>query len=130
MAAVLATAPGASQVLHGGFVTYTKANKAAVLGVPERLLHEKGAVNAEVAQAMAEGALARSPASLAVAVTGVAGPEPDEDGNPVGLAYIAFARRGFPTSIAEKNYEKMGRDGICACLIRDAIAALKRLAET
>jgi nicotinamide-nucleotide amidase len=129
LAAVLSTATGASQFLHGGFVTYTKANKTAALGVPEPLLREKGAVCAEVAQGMAEGALARSPADLSVAVTGVAGPEPDEDGNPVGLAYIAAARAGFATTVMEKNYGDIGREGVCACIIRDAIAALQRLAE-
>jgi nicotinamide-nucleotide amidase len=129
LAAVLSTATGASQFLHGGFVTYTKAHKTAALGVPEQLLREKGAVCAEVAQAMAEGALARSPADLSVAVTGVAGPEPDEDGNPVGLVYIAGARAGFATTVMEKNYGNIGREGVCACIIRDAIAALQRLAE-
>jgi PncC family amidohydrolase len=65
-----------------------------VLGVPMEVLKKKGAVCAEVAEAMARGAIARSGASAAVAVTGVAGPEPDEDGNPVGLIYCAVMRRG------------------------------------
>ena len=129
LAAVLSTGTGASELLHGGFVTYTKANKSAALGVPQDLLREKGAVCVEVAQAMAEGALARCPADLSVAVTGVAGPLPDEDGNSVGLAYIAVARRGFDTTVVEKNYGNIGRDAICVCIIRDAIAALKTLAE-
>ncbi len=129
LAAILSTGTGASQFLHGGFVTYTKAHKALALGVPDDLLHEKGAVCAEVACAMAEGALARSPADLSVAVTGVAGPLPDEDGNPVGLAYIAVARRGRAPNVVEKNYGNIGRETVCACIIRDAIAALKTLAE-
>lgn len=129
LAAVLSTATGASHFLHGGFVTYTKANKTAALGVPAPLLREKGAVCAEVAQAMAEGALTRSPAQLAVAVTGVAGPEPDEDGNPVGLAYIAVARKGFAPTVVKKNYGDIGRDGVCTCIISDAIAALRGMAE-
>ena len=94
LAATLARAPGAGKCLQGGFVTYTKDMKRAVLGVPRDLLESKGAVNEEVALAMAKGALARSPATPSVAITGVAGPEPDEDGNPVGLVYCAVAHRG------------------------------------
>jgi nicotinamide-nucleotide amidase len=78
---------GASQHFLGGFVTYTKEMKARVLGVPPLLLQEKTAVCGEVADAMAIGALLRSGASVAVSVTGVAGPTEDEDGNPVGLIY-------------------------------------------
>ena len=84
LAAVLSEAPGAAELLHGGFVTYTKCHKTIALGVPEALLTRKGAVCPEVAAAMAQGALARSAADLATAITGVAGPSPDEDGNPVG----------------------------------------------
>ena len=94
VAHVLSKAEGASKYLAGGFVTYTKEMKSRVLGVPMAALKTKGAVSAEVAEAMARGALARSGASIAVAVTGVAGPEPDEDGNPVGLIYCAVVRRG------------------------------------
>jgi nicotinamide-nucleotide amidase len=63
LASALSEAPGAAQLLHGGFVTYTKANKTAALGIPGDLLYgPRGAVSPEVATAMAEGALARSPA--------------------------------------------------------------------
>jgi len=84
-AALLSEAPGAAERLHGSFVTYTKANKTKSLGVSAALLQRRGAVCREVAVAMAEGALVRSPATVAVSITGVAGPDPDEDGNPVGL---------------------------------------------
>src|SRR5437868_15026178 len=104
LATVLSEAPGAGKILHGGFVTYTKEHKHVALGVPEELLRAKSAVCEEVACAMAEGALARSTSDLAAAITGVAGPEPDEDGNPVGRVYIAAARRGGPVSCFEKNY--------------------------
>ena len=97
LALELSRAVGAAKFFHGGFVTYTKAMKNAVLGVPMPLLMQKSAVCAEVAIAMAEGALERSPADISVSITGVAGPEPDEDGNPVGLVYCATARRGRPT---------------------------------
>ncbi|HEY6992109.1 MAG TPA: CinA family protein [Xanthobacteraceae bacterium] len=124
LASVLSEAPGAAELLHGGFVTYTKRNKAVALGVSEALLKTKGAVCEEVARAMAEGALERSPADLSVAITGVAGPSPDEDGNPVGLVCIAIARRGFPTCYLQKNYGDIGRDAVRESAMQDALAAL------
>ena len=89
VATTLSKAPGAGEYLHGGFVTYTKQMKTAVLGVSMKLLKQKGAVCAEVAEEMAIGALTRSSADIAIAVTGVAGPEPDVDGNPVGLVFCS-----------------------------------------
>ena len=91
VATTLSKAPGAGGYFHGGFVTYTKQMKNSVLGVSMELLKEKGAVCMEVAEAMASGALSSSPADIAVSVTGVAGPEPDDDGNPVGLVFCSAA---------------------------------------
>jgi len=127
LATVLSEAPGAGKILHGGFVTYTKKHKQVALGVPEDLLRAKSAVCDEVACAMAQGALARSTADLAAAITGVAGPEPDEDGNPVGQVFIAVARRGRGMDCFEKNYGAIGRDAVRAAAMADAIAALKRM---
>src|SRR4029453_4140413 len=84
LAHLLSQAEGASDTLHGGFGVYTKENKTASVGVPPELLQAHTAVSAEVAQAMATGGLGRCPADVVVAITGVAGPDPDEDGNPVG----------------------------------------------
>ena len=83
--------PGASAAFKGGVVSYTNEVKAGVLGVPRTLLDEKGAVCAEVAKAMAEGARRTLDCDLAVSVTGVAGPDSDERDNPVGLVYVALA---------------------------------------
>jgi nicotinamide-nucleotide amidase len=91
----LSNAPGAGTHFHGGFVTYTKEQKTTVLGVSPELLRQKGAVCPEVARSMAEGALMHSTADLAVAITGVAGPEPDEDGNPVGRMCLLCRGGGF-----------------------------------
>jgi nicotinamide-nucleotide amidase len=124
LAVLLSQAPGAAERLHGGFVTYTKANKIKALGVPADLLSSKGAVCGEVAVAMAQGALARSPAELAVAITGVAGPEPDEDGNPVGLVCIAVARQGGGTVHREKRYGAIGREAIQERAMADALTEL------
>lgn len=92
LAAALARAPGAGEVLHGGFVTYSKAQKIA-LGVSPRLLAEETAVSMAVAESMARTALDHTPADMTIAITGVAGPEPDEDDNPVGQIFVAAARR-------------------------------------
>jgi nicotinamide-nucleotide amidase len=94
LATALSHADGASDVLEGGFVTYSKEQKSLALGVNPVLLREKGSVNTEVARQMAEGALRRSAADISVSITGVLGPSKDEDGNPVGLIYIGSAMRG------------------------------------
>ncbi len=83
--------PGSSAVLKGGIVSYTNEVKANVLGVSRTLLDEKGAVCAEVAEQMAEGARRVLGCDLAVSATGVAGPDSDDRGNPVGLVYVALA---------------------------------------
>jgi nicotinamide-nucleotide amidase len=120
---VLSDAPGAAEHFHGGFVTYNKPQKTNVFGVSPKLLDEKGAVCPEVARAMAEGALMHSAAELAVAITGVAGPEPDEDGNPVGRVCIALSRRGMLTQDVDLDYGDLGRDAIRKRAVYDALKA-------
>ena len=83
--------PGASKVFLGGVVSYTNGVKSGILGVPEALLEEQGAVSEPVARAMAEGCRRVCGSDLAVSVTGVAGPESDDRGNEVGTVYIALA---------------------------------------
>ena len=124
LSSFLSDAPDSAEHLHGGFVTYTKASKTRSLGVSERLLNEKGSVCTEVAVAMAEGALERSPADLAVAITGVAGPDPDEDGNPVGRVCIAVAQRGQETTRFQANYGRLGRHGVRQRAILDSLRLL------
>ena len=83
--------PGASAVFRGGVVSYTDGVKRDVLGVPQALLDEFGAVSEPVARAMAQGARQALGCDLAVSATGVAGPDPDERGTPVGLIFVALA---------------------------------------
>lgn len=83
--------PGSSAVFRGGVVSYATEVKHTVLGVPEELLEQYGAVSEPVARAMAEGARGGLGCDLAVSTTGVAGPDSDERGNPVGLVYVALA---------------------------------------
>ena len=83
--------PGASAVFRGGVVSYTDGVKRDVLGVPQALLDEFGAVSEPVARAMAQGVRQVLGCDLAVSATGVAGPDPDERGTPVGLIFVALA---------------------------------------
>ena len=83
--------PGASAVYRGGVVSYWTSVKADVLGVPADTLDAHGAVSEETARAMAEGARRITGADIAMSVTGVAGPDPDERGVPVGIVYIGLA---------------------------------------
>lgn len=93
----LSQVSGASQALAGGFVVYTKQTKSRLLGIPAELIAEHTAVSEAVARAMAAAALERGGADLAIALTGITGTEPDEDGNPIGRVHIAAALRGGPS---------------------------------
>lgn len=94
---------GSSEMFRYGWVTYANEAKMSELGVPAALLEKHGAVSAEVAQAMAEGALRGSGADLAVAVTGIAGPTGGTPEKPVGLVYFALATKEGTTQVMEKN---------------------------
>ena len=94
IAAACTAVAGSSDWFERGFVTYSNEAKAELLGVPAALIASFGAVSAEVACAMAEGALARSHAQLAVAVTGIAGPGGGSPAKPVGTVWLALAQSG------------------------------------
>jgi nicotinamide-nucleotide amidase len=94
IAAACTELAGSSDWFERGFVTYSNAAKTEMLGVDAALIATHGAVSAEVACAMAQGALARSTADLAVAVTGIAGPGGATPGKPVGTVWLATAGRG------------------------------------
>lgn len=104
IAGALTEVAGSSDVVERGFVTYSNEAKSELLGVPPATVAAVGAVSAEVAQAMAEGALARSRADIAVAVTGVAGPGGGSPEKPVGLVWFALARRGRPTRVERRLF--------------------------
>lgn len=126
VAATLADAPNASDVVHGGFIVYTEACKQA-LGVPAALLKKHGAVSEDVARAMAAAALERSPADIAVAVTGVVGPTTDDNGDPVGLIFIAASRRGFPMEVIRKEFGKLDRDAVLFNTVAQALHLFDRM---
>lgn len=89
--AALTAVSGSSAVYKGGIISYTNEVKNAALGVDAKLLKEKGAVSAPVAEAMAIGARVRLQADVAVSVTGLAGPGGDDYGNPVGTVFIGYS---------------------------------------
>jgi nicotinamide-nucleotide amidase len=127
LALLLAQAEGASEAVHGGFVVYTKENKIAAVGVPVDLLAKHTAVSAEVALAMAKGGLARCLASLVASITGVAGPEPDEDGNPVGLVFIAVAARDGRQRVEKHELDEQPISEICQTAVQAALDLLEDL---
>lgn len=129
IAATLAAVPGASAALERGFVTYSNTAKNELLGVPEALIETHGAVSREVALAMVAGALAHSPADIAVAVTGVAGPDGGTATKPVGLVHIAAARRDGATLHDEKRFGAIGRHEIQAETVAAAYELMTRLLD-
>jgi len=103
---------GSSDVVERGFVVYSNEAKMAMLGVPESLISNHGAVSEVCARAMAEGALRNSNADIAVSVTGVAGPGGGSPEKPVGLVHFACASAGGETSHRRQIFEKASRHEI------------------
>jgi nicotinamide-nucleotide amidase len=129
VAAQLTEIAGSSDVVDRGFVTYSNAAKTELLGVQPALLERHGAVSAEVAAAMAEGALARAHAQVAVAVTGIAGPGGGTPAKPVGLVHFALARNGAATR-TERHVFAGDRRAIRAASVETALKLLRSAAET
>jgi nicotinamide-nucleotide amidase len=119
LAAALTDVPGASAVFRGGVVAYATELKAVLLGVDRALLAAQGAVSAEVAGAMAEGAADRLGASVGAATTGVAGPDPAE-GKPAGTVYVAAS--AGPQTLVRRLALSGSRAAIRAATVREALA--------
>jgi nicotinamide-nucleotide amidase len=115
---------GSSDVVDRGFITYSNAAKTQMLGVDAALIAEHGAVSAEVALAMAEGALIASGANLAVAITGIAGPGGGSVQKPVGLVHFALAHGGRPALQREMRFGDIGRDAVRMASVRVALDML------
>lgn len=125
VAAALTDIPGSSDVVDRGFVTYSNAAKVAMLGVRPATLAAVGAVSEEVAREMAEGALVRSLADLAVAITGIAGPGGSEF-KPEGRVCFGLARKGAPTWVETVDFGALGRAQVRAAARDHALALLQR----
>ena len=108
VAAALTDIAGSSDVFDRGFVTYSNAAKVAMLGVTAAALRDHGAVSEAVASEMADGALARSEADLAVSITGIAGPG-GSDFKPEGRVCFAVARKGRVTRVETVEFGALGR---------------------
>ncbi len=128
IAGALTSIAGSSDVVERGYVVYSNRAKQDLLGVPAALIESAGAVSEEVARAMADGALAKSGASLSVAVTGIAGPGGGTAAKPVGLVHLAAARRGRPT-VHERHVFKGDREAVRLQAVDKALAMLKRQAD-
>ena len=129
VAAALTEIAGSSDVFERGFVTYSNEAKRGMLGVPWPLIERHGAVSAEVARAMALGALEQSLADIAVAVTGVAGPGGGSAEKPVGLVHFACARRGGKVDHVERRFGRLSRAEIRAASVAQALDMLTSAVE-
>ncbi|MBI5611730.1 MAG: CinA family protein [Gammaproteobacteria bacterium] len=120
LAQILTTIPGSSTWFERGFVSYSNLSKHEMLGVPADTLARHGAVSAAVAQAMAEGALDRSHAEIAVAITGIAGPGGGSADKPVGTVFIAWAGRQRRSEVRRQAFtgdrERIRRQSVAAAL--------------
>ena len=127
VAATLTAIPGSSDVFERGFVTYANAAKSEMLGVPFWLIERHGAVSEDVARAMAGGALTRSRASLAVAVTGIAGPDGGTAEKPVGLVHFAAGKRDEAIRHERVEFGNLGRAEIRRRSVERALILLHSL---
>lgn len=124
VAVALTDLPGSSDVFERGFVTYSNASKTDLLGVCPETLARHGAVSPEVAEQMAQGALAYSAADLAVSVTGIAGPG-GSGIKPEGRVCFGLALRGRPTQTETREFGALGRAAVREAARDHALALLQ-----
>ena len=122
LAALLTDVGGRGHVFERGFVTYTNEAKSEMLGIPAEVIDRHGAVSQTVALAMAEGALERSAADLALSITGFAGPGGKDDEE--GLVHFACARRDGDNCHREEHFGAIGRGGVRIAALEVALAMM------
>jgi nicotinamide-nucleotide amidase len=123
LAGALTAIAGSSDVVERGFVVYSNAAKHEMLGVPMATIEDHGAVSEPVARALAEGAIARSRADIAVSITGIAGPGGGSEQKPVGLVHFATARRGAAT-LAHRRVFAGDRDMVRLAAVATALSLI------
>jgi nicotinamide-nucleotide amidase len=123
VAGVLTEVAGSSDVVDCGYVTYSNAAKQRLLGVPQDLLIQFGAVSRPVAEAMATGALAS--ADLSVAITGIAGPGGGSPDKPIGLVHFATALKGGTVLAHEARFGDLGRAQVRQAAVMTALKLLQ-----
>ncbi|MBX4906948.1 CinA family protein [Rhizobium bangladeshense] len=127
IAGALTEISGSSAVVDRGFVTYTNAAKVELLGVQEQTLLRFGAVSEETARQMAHGALFRSRATIAVAVTGIAGPGGGSSEKPVGLVHLAARSRTGALIHRKMLYGDIGRSAVRLATVKTALEMVHSL---
>ena len=126
VAALITEVSGSSAAFDRGFVTYSNEAKSELLGIPAALITQHGAVSAAVAAAMATGALDYSKASLAVSVTGIAGPGGGTAEKPVGLVWFGCCGRGAAPATVERRFGELGREAIRMASVEQALSLLEQ----
>lgn len=119
--ALLTDIPGSSSMVDRGFVTYSNDAKVEMIGVRRETLDAHGAVSRETALEMAAGALKNSRAGIALAVTGIAGPDGGSADKPVGLVWFGLAMTGRPVAAEKVVFENLGRDYVRRETVRHAL---------
>jgi nicotinamide-nucleotide amidase len=127
LAALLTDVRGRGHVFDRGFVTYTDESKAELLGIPINVIEQNNAVSRTVALAMAEGALNRSNADVAVSITGFAGPGGEDDEE--GLVHFGCARRDGTRCHREEHFGAIGRGGVRIAALEVALAMVEEALE-
>jgi nicotinamide-nucleotide amidase len=120
---------GSSQWFDRGFVAYTNRAKQDLLGVSPQALLQFGAVSAQVAKEMAEGALIRSNADVALSITGIAGPDGGSPDKPVGTVWFAWAARGQPAETRQMRFDG-DRDMVRRAAVAAALVRMVEMVET
>ncbi|WP_068089588.1 CinA family protein [Polycladidibacter stylochi] len=130
LAGLLTDISGSSAVVERGFVTYSNEAKVEMISVPMPLIIEHGAVSAQVAKAMATGALNAAHVDVAVSITGIAGPSGGSEEKPVGTVHLACASKHGTLTHAPCLFENKGRDHIRMCALQKALELLKEATVT
>ncbi|MBU1347494.1 MAG: nicotinamide-nucleotide amidohydrolase family protein [Alphaproteobacteria bacterium] len=128
VAGALTAVAGSSAVVNRGFVTYSNAAKTELLGVPAALIEAEGAVSEPVAKAMADGARSRAGVTLAVSITGIAGPGGGSPDKPVGRVHFACAA---PSGLVHevRSFGDIGREAVRLDSVRVALNMLRAACE-
>ena len=126
IAALITEVSGSSAAFDRGFVTYSNEAKSELLGIPAALITQHGAVSAAVAAAMATGALDYSKASLAVSVTGIAGPGGGTAEKPVGLVWFGCCGRGAAPAPVARRFGELGREALRMASVEQALSVLEQ----
>ena len=123
LSASLTEIPGSSAFFEQGYITYSNLSKTSVLGVENKILEKYGAVSEQVAKQMAEGALKRSKSTIAISITGIAGPG-GSDCKPEGLVCFAVAKETGKTRTEAREYGPIGRSKVRFSAVKTAIDLL------